>query len=59
MFSVFEIMAFQHIAEISLKQLREYMWSAVNVFPISPKTLDLTNRDVFELNVSKMSRNLW
>ena len=53
----FAIMAFQHFAKISLKKWREYVSSAVNVLPNSPKTSDLTNRDVFQLNVSKINGN--
>ena len=49
-------MAFEHLPEISLKDRREYMWSSVNVLPKSPKISDLTNRDVFQLNVSLINR---
>ena len=34
------------------------MRSAINVLPNSPKTSDVTNRDIFQLNVSKINGNL-
>ena len=34
------------------------MRSAVNVFPNGPKSSDLTNRDVSQLNVSKIKGDL-
>ena len=40
-------MAFEHFVEISLKERREYTWSAVNVLPNNPKISDRTNTDVF------------
>ena len=58
MFSVFEIMEFEHLVEISLNEWQEYMWSAVSLLPNSPKILDLTNRDVFQLNVCSINGNL-
>ena len=58
MFFVFEITTFEHIAEISLKKWREYVWSAVNVFPDSPEISDLTNRYVFQLNVCWINENI-
>ena len=58
MFSVFLIMALEHVAEISLTSWREDMGSAVNVLPNNPNTSDLTNRDVFQLNVSKIKFEL-
>ena len=59
MFFVIEIMALEHVAEICLTSWQEYIWSAVNVVPNSPKTSDVTNRDVFQLNVSKINGNFW
>ena len=50
-------MAFEYVAAISLKQWREYMWSAVNVLLNSPKISDLANSDVFQLNVSWINGN--
>ena len=51
-------MALEHVAEISLKNWREYMWPAIKVLPNSPKISDLTNRDVFQLNMSRINGNL-
>ena len=51
-------MAFEHVADISLKWWREYMWSEINVLPNSRKILGLTNRDVFQANDSRMNGNL-
>ena len=45
-------MAFEHVAEISPKYWGEYMWSVVNVLQNSAKIWHLTNRDIFQLNVS-------
>ena len=59
MFSIFQLMAFEHFVKISLKQWREYIWSAVNMLPNSLETSDLTNRDLFQLNVSKINGNIW
>ena len=59
MFYVFEIIAFEHLAEISLKEWREYMWSVVNALRNSPKIWDLNKTDDFEVNLSSMNRNLW
>ena len=59
MFSVSEIMALEHIAEIFRKKWGGYMWSAINVLPNSSEILDLTNRDVFQLNLSWNNGNLW
>ena len=51
MFSVLEIMALEHVAEISFMYIREYISSSINVLPNSPKISHLTNKDVLQLNV--------
>ena len=58
MFSDFEKMESEQVAKVSFKVWREYMWSSVNVLPNSRKVSDLTNRDVFQLNVSWINGNL-
>ena len=52
-------MAVEHVAKIFLIWRREYMWSARNLLPNSPKISDLTNRDVFQLNVSCINGKFW
>ena len=58
MFSDFEKMESEQVPKVSFKVWREYMWSSVNVLPNSRKVSDLTNRDVFQLNVSWINGNL-
>ena len=50
-------MALEQVSDISLKKWLEYIWLAVNVLPNVPKTSHLTNRDIFQLNVSKTNGN--
>ena len=58
MFSDFEKMESEHVPKVSFKVWQEYMWSSVNVLPKGRKISDLTNRDVFQLNVSWINGNL-
>ena len=59
MFSVFEIIAFEHVAEVFLKKWRESMWSLVNVLPNSHKIPNVANTDVFQLSVSSINGIKW
>ena len=58
-FSIVELVAVEQVAEILFIQQREYISSAVNVSPNSPKISDLTNRDFCQLNVSWLNGKFW
>ena len=51
---VFEIMAFELVAQKLCTLQREYLLSAVNVLTNSLKISDQTNADFFQLNISQM-----
>ena len=52
------MMAFQLFVWYILPIRREYLSSAVNVFKDSPKTSDITKRDIFQLNCSQREETI-
>ena len=51
-------MALEDVAELSLKEWQEYMWSTVNVLPNSAKIPHLNNGDFSEHNMGLINGNL-